>query len=263
METISFETKTLLATTGIFLGMLLMLEIGRRIGKAKLKEKSQSGVGTLEGAVFGLMGLFLAFSFSGAASRLEDRRILINNEANAIGTAFLRIQLLAPTDQEPMKVLFKQYLDARLESYGYLNSQPTNIKASSLDAKKYTKYQNEIWKKAVNGCQKSDAAIDACKLFLPALNTMFDIASTRKNAIDRHPPKIIFYLLYTLCLISALLAGFGMAVNKSRNLIHMIIFALVMSATLFVIQDLEYPRRGFITISKADKILIELRKSMD
>jgi hypothetical protein len=82
---------------GLFLGILFLLEIGRRAGLRRLardSEGARTGLAVVEGAVFGLMGLLLAFTFSGAASRFDARRQLIVEEANAIGIAYLRLDLL-------------------------------------------------------------------------------------------------------------------------------------------------------------------------
>ena len=113
----AFTLITLAIAAALFLGMLLLQELGRRLGCRHLAgdpEGARKGLGAVEGAVFGLMGLLLAFTFSGAASRLEGRRQLIAQEVNAIGTAYLRIDLLGPSVQAPLREAFRQYLDARL-----------------------------------------------------------------------------------------------------------------------------------------------------
>lgn len=107
------------------------------------------------------------------------------------------------------------------------------------------------------------ASPDAGKLLLPSLNDMIDITTTRLMATMQHPPKVIFLLLGVMCLLGALLAGYSMSGGKSRNLLHMIIFALVMTLTVYIILDLEYPRLGLIRVDDADIVLIELRKSMN
>ncbi len=94
---VNFSMITLLLFAGLLLALLVAAEIGRRIGIARIARDPEGlpkGVGAVEGAVFALLGLLLAFSFSGAASRFEDRRHLITAETNAIGTAYLRIDLL-------------------------------------------------------------------------------------------------------------------------------------------------------------------------
>jgi len=99
-------------------------------------------------------------------------------------------------------------------------------------------------------------------ILLPALNQMFDIASTRTAALQMHPPDAIFILLAVLALASALLAGFAMAGRHARSWLHILGFALIMAATVFFILDLEFPRRGLIRVDRFDQILIDLRQSM-
>ncbi len=102
----------------LFVGMLLLLEMGRRLGNRRLAtdpDGARAGTGTVEGAVFALLGLMIAFTFSGAASRFDTRRDLIVQETNAIGTAYLRIDLLPVNAQPAMREHFRQYLDSRLE----------------------------------------------------------------------------------------------------------------------------------------------------
>jgi hypothetical protein len=106
----------------ILAGMLLFLELGRYIGlrqKAKDQEGGREGLGAVEGAIFGLLGLLIAFTFSGAAARFDTRRQLIVEEANAIGTAYLRIDLLPPGAQPGLREIFRQYVDARLRYRAY------------------------------------------------------------------------------------------------------------------------------------------------
>jgi hypothetical protein len=99
-------------------------------------------------------------------------------------------------------------------------------------------------------------------LLLPALNDMFDIVSTRAMATRMHPPPIVFVMLVALILAGAALVGYGMAGGKSRNWLHILGFATVMTLTAYVIIDLEYPRFGLIRVDAADQMLLELRETM-
>jgi hypothetical protein len=92
---------------------------------------------------------------------------------------------------------------------------------------------------------------------------MIDITTTRLTATQNHPPLIIFFLLTGLTFISALLVGYATSDNKERDWLHPVIFALIMSLTIYVIIDIEFPRLGLIRIDEADKVLIDLRKSME
>ena len=250
-------TATLIAG-GLFAAILLFLEIGRRLGvrtAARDPEGARSGVGVVEGAIFALLGLLLAFTFSGAASRFDERRKLIVEEANAIGTAYLRIDLLPVAAQADMRDSFRRYLDTRLAAYRAL----PDIDAAMALLARANSLQQEIWRKAVTTAAGSQPAT---VLLLPALNQMFDITTTRTMASRMHPPLVIFVLLVGLALLSALLAGHAMSVAKGRNWIHAATFAFALAGAVYVILDLEYPRVGFIRVDAFDAVLVDLRESM-
>lgn len=102
-------------------GILMLLEVGRRIGARHLAQEGETaakGFAAIESAVFALLGLILAFSFSGALTRFDARRHLVVEEANDISTAFLRVDLLPADAQGPMRDLFRRYLDSRIELIG-------------------------------------------------------------------------------------------------------------------------------------------------
>jgi len=257
----SLTLEASLSAIGLFFGMLILLEVGRRIGLARHAcdpEGVQKGVGAIEGAVFGLMGLLIAFTFSGAASRFDERRHLIAEETNAIGTAYLRVGLLPADAQPEIRALFRRYLDSRLETYR--NAGDAAATKAKLDQS--AALQSEIWAKALSTCRRPDVPGHTPILLLPALNQMIDITTTRVMATRTHPPQVIFLLLGGLSLIGALLAGYGMSAGKVRSLLHMMVFAAIMSLTIYVILDLEYPRQGLIRVDSADQVLVELRKSM-
>jgi hypothetical protein len=245
----------------LFFGMILFMEVGRRLrlrSQAEGAEGSAAGLGAVEGALFGLMGLVLAFTFSGAISRFDDRRHLIVEEANDIGTAYLRVDLLPSTAQPQLRELMRRYVDTRIETYRVL---PDLDAAMSLIAKA-NDMQRGIWSHAV-AATKDLTNPQAAMILLPALNAMFDIANTRYWATQSHPPMLIFALLGTLALVCSLLAGYGMGGGKDRNWIHTVGFALILTLTVYVIVDMEYPRMGFIRVDSFDQALVDVRATME
>jgi hypothetical protein len=241
----------------LFAAMLLFLEIGRRIGKKWREEAAGSAFGAMEGAIFGLMGLLIAFAFSGAATRFDTRRRLIADETNAIGTAYLRIDLLPSARQEELRESFRRYLDSRLAFFGKLRNPP----AARAEEARYVVLQREIWSQAMTACREAPSPLTA-NLVMPPLNAMFDIATTRMVAQRMHPPSIIFVLLVVLPLICSLMAGFDAAARERRSLVHVVGFAAVLAITVFIILDYEYPRIGLIREDPTDQLLVELRKGM-
>jgi hypothetical protein len=257
----SQELSSVAFSLSLFLGVLLFLVIGRRIGvrrAAQDPEGARAGVAAVEGAVFGLMGLLIAFTFSGAAARFDARRQLIVDEANAIGTAWLRLDLVPATAQPAIRQGFRDYLDSRLATYRNLSDR----EAVEQEWARSVRLQGEIWTRAVAACREPGTQ-QATMLLLPALNQMIDISTTRAMATRMHPPVIIFAMLFGLSLIAALLAGFAMVGGRSPSWLHVIGFAAVMAITVYVILDLEYPRRGLIRVDRFDQALIDLRGSMN
>lgn len=242
----------------LWLGMLLLLEIGRRVGVRQRKESEGAGTGfgAIEGAVFGLLGLLIAFTFSGAASRFDTRRALIVEETNDIGTAYLRLNLLPQEAQTELRDLFRKYVDARLAFYREI----LDPQAAQAQMARVNQLQSEIWTRAVKASQQTGTTT-ASMLLLPALNSMFDIVTTRSAALEMHPPKIIFGMLAVLALACSLLAGYGMAASP-RSWLHTIAFAAILTLAVYLIIDLEYPRAGLVQVSSFDQMLIDLRNSM-
>jgi hypothetical protein len=246
----------------LFLGMLMFLEIGRQLRKHRLvlgADDEHSGAGPVEGAVFALFGLMVAFSFSGAATRFDVRRALIIEEANDIGTAYRRVEMLAPSDRPAMRSQFRNYVDSRLEIYRKL----PDIAAAEKELTRSAKIQGEIWKEAVAETQSQGAHPDSGKLLLPAINAMIDITTTRTMAARTHPPVSLFYLLLVLGLTQSLLAGFSMAGVNRRSWLHLLVFGIITVVVVYVIVDLEFPRFGLIRIDKYDQVLVDLRNSMN
>ncbi len=247
---------------GLFVGILVMVETGRRIAARRVVEDPKGarlGTGAVEAAVFALLGLIIAFTFSGAATRFDARRDLIVAETNAIGTAYLRLDLLAPEARMRLREAFRNYVDARLAIYQKGARRPSEVAEELTRA---AALQRELWSQALAESQAAGASPDAGKLLLPALNEMFDITTTRTFAIQMHPPAVIWAMLFTLALASALLAGYGMGGARSRSWLHVLGYAVIVALAVYVIIDIEYPRLGLIRVDTLDQALIDLRKGM-
>jgi len=100
------------------------------------------------------------------------------------------------------------------------------------------------------------------EFFNSLLSDMFDLTASRFAVSRFHVSMVILWFLIFLSLLASLLVGYAMASAKRRNWLHMILFALLISLTLYVIFDFEYPRRGIIQLDKADQIYLELRETM-
>jgi len=257
----SYGLYLVLLNLAVLLGMLLMMVTGRRIGARDLMrdpEGTRSGFGALEASVLALLGLVLAFTIAGAGARFDTRRQQIVEEANAIGTAYLRLDVLPAATQPALREAFRRYLDTRLAAYRKL----PDIAAANQELSAGNVLQEEIWKQAVAAVRADAAPPYAAITVLPALNAMFDIATTRTMAAQLHTPLGVFVILFVLALVGALLSGYGMAAGKSGSWLHIICFVFVVVATISVILDLEFPRLGWARIEAFDQALADLRQRM-
>jgi hypothetical protein len=251
----------------MFFGSMALMELGRRIGSRRLAEEGTSamtGLSAVEGAVFALMGLLLAFSLSGALQRFDERRTLVMHEANAISTAYDRLEILDEPARIELRSKLKQYLTERLRLYTLPVGFSIVDNTSNYDVQELRKIadiRNGVWDGAVTACGKMPTTAP-CTLILPALNEAFETARERSGANERHPPRIIPVMLFALGLGGSLLAGFGMGASRTRSVVHMATFAAALAVTLYIITDIEFPRQGLITVTYFDKFLEQVLDSM-
>jgi hypothetical protein len=97
-------------------------------------------------------------------------------------------------------------------------------------------------------------------LLLPALNNMIDIFTNRAMALQLHPPRVLYALLFGLGLICSLLAGFRMSNGQQRSWLHILGFTVLTVISVYVLLDVEYPRAGLIRLESADQLLVDLRE---
>jgi hypothetical protein len=205
--------------------------------------------------VFGLLGLIVAFSFSGAVSRFDERRELTVEEANAIGTAYLRLDLLPDQAQPAARDSMRKYLESRIRFYGVLPDE--DAAKAELDVTK--QLQATLWAQALAGSRDSQPAM---MLVLPAFNQMFDIVTSRTMAIFLHPPLVIFGMMFGLSLVASGLAGYGMARAESYDWLRIGAFAAATAFAFHVIIDIEFPRAGLIRVDAFDQALVDLYDGM-
>lgn len=245
----------------LFGGVLVCMRIGWRIGRRRLLalgEDGQAGLGALDGAVFGLMGLLVAFTFTGAAARFDARRSLVTEHVNAIGTAWLRLDLLTEPEREKARDGFRRYVDTQIEIVGNSGKKDDVLAGMA----KLSSIQEEIWTTLVQAA-KTEKTRPLTQAVLPPANDMFDLSTTRFMAAQQHPPVVVFLMLGILVLVSGLLAGYGMAKAERQSALHLFGFATIMALSVYLILDIEFPRLGLVRIDSFDRAMIDLRQSMD
>jgi hypothetical protein len=245
--------------SGLIGVVLLSLECGHRLG-VRQRTRSPHTVPTvhptIEASVFGLMGILIGFTFYGAGSRFDNRRSLAIKEANAIGTSYLRLDLLPAEIRPGLQEDFRAYLRSRLE----VERKIPDVNAVRTALHRSSTLQSSLWKSVVAAAKEVGPAEKS--LVLSSLNETIDITTDRTVALITHPPVVVYVMLGLTVVTSSVLAGYTMSASAIRDWISTITIAVVLGIALYVILDYEYPRIGLIRIDDTDQILEDALEKM-
>ncbi|HPI13091.1 MAG TPA: DUF4239 domain-containing protein [Spirochaetota bacterium] len=259
MAIFNYSCFIITATLFLFGGMLLISFLSHRVGMKEGENAGQHGEasGAIVSAVFALMGLLVAFTFSGAHSRFDERQRLIVQEANAIKAAYAQLDMLPLSAQTRLREKFKAYALSRASYYDKL-ADPAAIKEelARVDA-----LQKEIWDDVLAATEEPRYQ-QVRRLIVPALKEMNGIVLVRSTAIRTHPPALIWIMLFVLGFACAGLTGYRSGILRIPWRFYHALLAGITSAVLYVILDIEYPRFGLIRLEEVNRILVELAKAM-
>lgn len=209
-----------------------------------------------QGPVFGFLSLIMAFTFNLSDLRYEQRRTVIIEETNYIGTALLRCDLYSDSTRNEFRKDFKDYIDARIAYYRAGNDekkiQQALMKSKAISLK--------IWNRAATESKDPKVSIVRANQMIPALNGMIDIVTTRDAMRVANIPDAVILLLFILSITGSFIAGFGSDHNKASGIIISLITVIV-AVSVYVILYLDRPRQGIIT-NYAINTLIELKETI-
>jgi len=213
---------------------------------------TRGGVNSLLGALFGLWGFLLAFTFSQSGSRFETVRSLIVDESNNLRNTILRADMYPDSVRQLLRANLKEYVEARI-AFGQVGMNNEKLVEYYLKADSIGK---EVWSVTASYAKVDNITTRTSEL-VPALNAMIDITTTRRAAGESTIPDSIMYFLFILCFCSAFLLGYD-----SKGKIDWIVLmglAIMLSSTVFTIIDLDRPRSGLINMDRPVQKIIELR----
>jgi hypothetical protein len=243
------------AFVGVFL--LALAEGGYRMGMRLFKtrdEARRSQIGGVQGAVLGLLGLLLGFTFSMAVGRYETRRDLVLKESNAIGTAWLRANLLPEAHQAPAKTLFREYVDTRI-NYQKLGYDPAQL-AEGL--RRSAEIESALWKHAEASAREAPTAITGS--FVTALNDMIDTAAERIAAHRNRIPEVVWVLLMLVAACGCITSSYGSGAHGARSAFTGFVLPLLITVVIVLIYDILHTHQGFVSISQQP--MLDLQQSM-
>jgi hypothetical protein len=244
---------------GLLFGVFAALEVGYRLGRHHLAvggtAPSSGQIGAIQAAMLGLLGLLLGFSFAGAQSRFVDRQDLVVKEANAIGTAHRRADLLPDPDASQMRQVLAEYVAYRLKASQHIGTglEP----AAEAEA---ARFHARLWQVAKDG---SLTRPELAKAVLDPVNAVMDLHAARTAARRRHLPFVVLLLLISCSMLSMSVIGYGCGVNAGARWPWLNgSLAILIAAALWTTIDLDHPRAGLIHLSDESLETLDLKASM-
>ena len=237
--------------------MLAFSEIGFRLGLRlhKTEDAARKGqIGGIQGAVLGLLGLLLGFTFAMAVDRYDTRRGLVLKEANAIGTTYLRASLLPDTHQAPVRDLLRHYVDTRL-NYWPLVDDPLKL---AEGMKLIGDIQTQLWKHTSESAK--EAPNDITATFIESLNETIDVDAERIAAMRAEIPGGVWLLLITIAAFGCVTTSYGGGAEGARSKLGSVFLPLLIAVVIVLIFDISHSRVGLIQIGQQP--LVDLQQSM-
>jgi hypothetical protein len=236
-----FRTDAAVLCGALFVAMVAAAGTGWLVGARRARGGAKAALGGVEGGLYGLFGLLLAFTFGMAAARFDGARKLVVEEANAIGTAWLRTDLVPEPQRSAARQALRAYVDARLEATIPARRDEAIARSERL--------QGDMWAAARGAA--AVAPTPPVALFVSAVNEVIDMHGRRLALALRNPiPPTILATLYLAGLLVMAALGYARGLTGDRSAVATLTLVVVLSVVLVVIVDFDRPYEGLLTVSQ-------------
>ncbi len=223
------------------------------------EEAARSHLGTALGGVLGMLALLLSFTFSIALERFEVRKALIVEEANALGTLWLRLQLLPDSLRLPAQAAVRQYVDADVQFYALrTRGGVEDPRYQALEAQ-IRQLSAQLWQTGVQAAAADKSAVTA--LLLQSLNQTIDLHEKRHAAGEYHVPGAVLFVVFVVAVLAAGLLSFACGMGPRHDRVAALLASGLVLLVSMMIVDLDRPRRGFITTGQQSLLRLQAELS--
>jgi hypothetical protein len=255
-----YDHNSVLIVAILLATLLLAIEAGYRLGRRfadRTEKPPRDQVGAIQASMLGVLALLLGFTFSLALQRHDSRSEAVIVEANTIGTAMLRARLLPDPYAAEAGGRLDEYLDLRIRAGG-ISLDRARQRREMLAAT--AAVQEQLWDIA-GAVAEADPRPVPAGLFIQSLNDMIDAYGARDAALNRHVPEIVLFLLFGTFLLTASLVGYSSGISGDRVSFPTYALVCLISFLVFIVIDLDRPRRGLIEVSQQS--LYDLRSARE
>jgi hypothetical protein len=231
---------------GTVVVVVLVAEIGFRIGIWLQRRDPESGTTPMTGAVvggmLGLMAFLMAFSIGIVINQHNGRKAMVVTEANAVGTAYLRAGFLDEPDRTAARDLLREYVEVRLAAAADASLYESVLTRSE-------EIHGQLWSIVEDNVRQGKES-DIMGLFVESINEVIDVHSLRVAAVELRLPRLLGVVMFAATVLSFLLVGIASSADGKRDFFAILVFALAFVAVLIIVVDLDRPQQGLITVSQ-------------
>jgi hypothetical protein len=224
---------------------LATYEVGYRVGvwwQGRTPDEKEGPTAMLVGSLLALMAFLLAVTMGMASDRFDARRQLVLEEANAIGTVYLRAGYLPQPASDQTRELLREYAPLRIDTSDEAQLTANFARSGEI--------QSQLWA-IVEPLARSSPDSQVLALYISALNDMIDLGETRLTAIVyARVPETVIWLLFLGAALTLGMVGYHAGLHRHRSLVSAVVLVVVLGAVIMLVVDLDRPRRGFLQVSQ-------------
>ncbi|MDH3441255.1 MAG: hypothetical protein OEM63_10910 [Gammaproteobacteria bacterium] len=253
-----YSINSVVIAVSLFVLILLANEIAYRFAR-RSAATADDGITTqtnaIQAGILGLLALLLGFSFNMALQRFDARSSATIEETNAIGTAWLRTALLPGQYAAEIRSLLSDYVDARIESSKIDMADPARREEAATQT---LQLQAQLWQ-IVTDSAASDLPSAKISLVIQALNELIDSYGKRQAQLDKHVPEVVLLLLFVIFIVTGSILGAAAGLAGGRPLLATVSMAALIVLVIFIVIDLDRPRRGLIQVDQGSMLALRLQ----
>jgi len=249
MEEVLYDQSSIIIAGVLLASILLSNELGYRVGRWRRSDAdtgAKTQTNAIQAAMLGLLALLLGFTFSMALQRFDARSEAVLKEANSIGTAYLRTQLLPEAQRQAARGTIADYVELRIAAN---KVDLTQLEVRRAQRQEVERAQDALWALALEAAATDPRPVTA-GLFIQSLNELIDSYGERNAALRKHVPEIVLFLLFAVFLIAGAVLGYSGGLEGGRAFLATLSMSLLIVLVIFIIIDLDRPRRGLIEVSQ-------------
>jgi hypothetical protein len=248
-----YDHSSVLIVGILFFVLVAATEAGFRLGfrySGSTMEATKGQIHAIQASLLGVLALLLGFTFSLALQRFDSRSEAVVEEANAIGTTLLRADLLPFPVRAPVEDLILEYLDLRVAAGAISLDHGAERDAVLMESDRILA---ALWEAAARASEQ-DPNPATTGLFIQSLNQMIDALGRRDAELDRHVPEPVLFLMFAAFVLTACLVGYTAGVSGHRASFATYLLVTLVTCLIFIVIDLDRPRRGLIEVSQQSLI---------